>query len=101
MIKLKIIARNKEQYKLIGSDEKIYELTLQFFDIADNEMPEINDCISISAELLNPRYKEYTTFFTFGKLDNICGKYNISLNDIDIIRIEKNNKEIMLKRLYG
>ncbi len=101
MVKLKIIEKYKEQYKLIGKDEKIYELTLQFFDITDKEIPDINDYISISAELLNPRYKEYTTFFTFGKLDNICGKPDILLNDIDIIIIEKNNKEIILKRLYG
>lgn len=101
MVKLKIIEKNKEKYKLIDNDEKIYELVLQFFDIKDNEMPDINDYINISAELLNQRYQEYTTFFTFGKLDNKCGKFNISLNDIDIIRIEKNSKEIILKRLYG
>lgn len=101
MVKLKIIEKDKEQYKLIGNDKKIYELVLQFFDIKEDEIPDINDYINISAELLNPRYKEYTTFFTFAKLDNICGKPNISLNDIDIIIIEKKNKKIMLKRLYG
>lgn len=101
MIKLKIIEKDKENYKLISNKKDIYELTLQFFDINDEEKPDVNDYINISAELLNPMYKEYTTFFAFGKLDNICGKTNISLNDIDVIKIEKNNKEIILKRLYG
>ena len=101
MIKLKIIEKNKENYKLISNKKDIYELTLQFFDINDKEKPDVNDYINISAELLNPMYKEYTSFFVFGKLDNICGKNNISLNDIDVIKIEKKNREIILKRLYG
>ena len=100
-VKLKIIEKNKENYKLISENKNVYELTLQFFDINDEEKPDVNDYINISAELLNPMYREYTTFFAFGKLDNICGKPNISLDDIDVIKIEKNNEEIVLKRLYG
>lgn len=101
MVKLKIIEKNKENYKLISKNKNVYELTLQFFDINDEEKPDVNDYINISAELLNPMYKEYTTFLAFGKLDNICGKPDISLNDMDVIKIEKNNEEIVLKRLYG
>lgn len=101
MLKLKILEKNKEQYKLIDNNKNIYELTLQFFDIEDAEIPNENDYISFSAELLNSRYKEYTSSLVFGNLDNICGKFDISLTDIDVIKIEKDDKDIFLKRLYG
>ena len=101
MVRLKIIEKNENQYKLINDDGEVCDLTIQFFDISNEEIPQVNDYINISAELLNPRYISYTTSFVFGGLDNICGKSNLSLNDIDVIEIEKEDKEIYLKRLYG
>ena len=35
MVKLKIIEKNKENYKLISKNKNVYELTLHFFDIND------------------------------------------------------------------
>ena len=101
MVRLKVVEKNEREYKMIEKNGKIIQLSIEFFDIEDAEQPEVNEYINISAELLNKNYKEYTTSFAFGKLDNICGKEDISLNDIDVIKIEKEDKEIYLKRLYG
>lgn len=99
MVKLKIINKDNYLYKLIDDRENNYEISLEFFDIESS--PEIGDYISISAELLNPRYAGYSTLYTFGNLDNPCGKRNLDINDIDIIKVIIDNKEITLKRLYG
>ena len=59
----------------------------------------------MSDELLNKDYKEYSTFYAFGSLDNISGrKIENNQNIQDIITIETNNQNIKrkhLKRLYG
>ena len=99
MIRLKI--KNKKNHNYLLEDEKnnCYKLNLEFFDI--KAVPKIGDYINISAELLNPVYKEYTTYFSFGNLENICGRKNVSLSDNDVIKVEIDGKEIYLKRLYG
>ena len=99
MIRLKVEKKEKNHYILRDEKNNEYCLNLEFFDI-ENE-PKENDYINLSAELLNPRYIEYTTFFSFGKLDHICGKKDISLRDTDLIKVEMDEKEIYLKRLYG
>ena len=62
---------------------------------------KVGNFINISAELLNPRYAGYSTNYTFGSLESKYGKDKIKLNDIDVIKIETEDKEIYLKRLYG
>ena len=52
-------------------------------------------------ELLNPNYEGYSSNYTFGNLDNKYGRANLPLDDIDIIRVVQEDKEIYLKRLYG
>ena len=99
MVRLKIMGKDGNNYVLEDNQNNKYELGFEFYDI--DEGPKENDYINISAELLNPRYKEYTTYFYFGGLENTCGRKEVNLNDIDIIKIEMNNKEIYLKRLYG
>ena len=79
--------------------ENKYTLNLDFFDI--EESPKVGDYIYISAELLNPKYAGYSTSYTFGKLENKYGKENVSMNDIDVIKVVTNNLEIYQKRLYG
>lgn len=100
MVKLTIKSiKNKYTYKLKDDSNKIYEFNLDFFGLDNN--PKVNDIIHISAELLNPRYAGYSSFYTFGNIEDKSGKNNISLNDIDVIKIIIENKEIFLKRLYG
>lgn len=99
MIRLKITNKNNYLYSLKDSRDNTYELSIEFFDI--EEKPQIGDYISMSAELLNPRYAGYSTDYSFGSLTDEYGKKEISLNDIDVIKIETVGKEILLKRLYG
>lgn len=99
MIRLKIESKKNNNYILKDEKNNMYNLDFKFFDI--EKEPKENDYINISAELLNPQYKEYTTYFSFGNIENICGRKDVTLNDIDIIKIEIDNKEIYLKRLYG
>ena len=99
MILLKISKKENDVYYLQDESQKRYELELTFMD---NKNAEIGDKLMIHKELLNPRYEGYLPYYTFGDLDNIYGKSNISLDDIDVIKIiKKDNKTFLMKRLYG
>ena len=99
MLRLVIESKEENNYVLKDKDGNMYNINFEFFDI--DEEPQENDYINLSAELLNPRYKEYTKYLSFGKMDNICGRNEDKLQDIDIMKIERDGKEIYLKRLYG
>lgn len=101
MIKLEILEKSNYIFKFKDDKNNIYSLNLEFFDI--EEEPKVGDYIYMSAELLNQKYAGYSTNYTFGDLDSKYGKENLSLNDIDVIKLEikDSNKEIYLKRLYG
>ena len=99
MLRLKIESKNEQKYMLKDEKGNSYELNFEFFDI--EKEPKENDYITISAELLNPRYKEYTTYFSFGGMENLCGRSVDKLNDTEVIKIEMEDKELQLKRLYG
>lgn len=55
----------------------------------------------MNKELLNSKYEGYSTIYTFGDLKSKYGKTNISLDDIDVIKVILDKTEIYLKRLYG
>ena len=99
MTKLKIIKKEGFIYTLKDNKEREYVLNIEFHDISKD--PEVGDSISISAELLNTNYAGYSTCYTFGSLESEYGKTEIKLNDIDVIILETEDKEIYLKRLYG
>lgn len=99
MIKLELIDKKDYIHKFKDNNDKLYTLNLEFLDI-EKEI-EVGDYISFSAELLNPRYAGYSTNYTFGSLESKYGKDKIKLNDIDVIKIQTEDKEIYLKRLYG
>ena len=99
MIKLKIVNIDGYQYYLEDEDKRNYIFNLEFLDVEDGI--KVGNFINISAELLNPRYAGYSTNYTFGSLESKYGKDKIKLNDIDVIKIETEDKEIYLKRLYG
>lgn len=99
MIRLKIESKENNEYVLKDEEGNCYEMNFEFFDI--EKKPKENNYINISAELLNPRYMEYTRHLTFGDMKNICGRENVKINDTDVIKVEIEDKEIYLKRLYG
>ena len=99
MIKLQIVNRNDYEYHLKDEHGHDYIFIIDFFDI--DEKPKNGDFIYINSELLNPKYEGYSTNYTFGNLESKYGKENISIDDIDVIKIITDNTEIYLKRLYG
>lgn len=99
MIELEIVTVNNYEYNLKDEEQHKYVMNLEFFDIEDKL--EIGDHIYINRELLDPKYVGYSTNYTFGSLENGYGKENISISDIDVIRVVIKDKEIYLKRLYG
>ena len=99
MKKLIIKSIDNNIYKLIDNKGLEYELNIEFIGLS-YELKE-SDMVEISMELLNPYSNYYSSFYTFGKLNDICGRDNIKLNDIDVIKLIIDNKEIYLKRLYG
>ena len=99
MIKLKIVNIDGYKYNLEDEDEHNYIINLEFFDV--EEKLKIGNYIYINRELLNSKYEGYSTSYTFGSLENKYGKENISIDDIDVIKVILGNEEIYLKRLYG
>ena len=99
MVLLKIESINKNLYKLKNENEIIYEFSLKFLDI--DIVPNVNDSICINEKLLNKNYDGYSSFYTFGGLESVYGKANISLDDIDVIKLCSGGKTFYLKRLYG
>lgn len=99
MVKLKIINKKDLLYYLQDQKNNKYEFSMEFYDI--DTCPRIGDYIEISAKLLNPKYVGYSTLYAFGNLENPCGRDNLDMNDVDIIKIIIGHKEIILKRLYG
>lgn len=99
MVRLKVESKNEGNYELKDNNGNVYNINFEFFGI--EKEPEKNDYISISAELLNQNYKEYSTYLSFGDMENISGREVSKLNDTEILKIEIEDKEIYLKRLYG
>lgn len=99
MILLEINKTNKNLYTMKDKYGNTYELTLMFWDIESR--PNVGDYIYMNEQLLNDSYEGYSTFYTFGDLNNAYGKTNIKLNDIDVIKLGMGGKEVLLKRLYG
>ena len=99
MIKLEIIKIENYLYLLKSEDGKEYSINIELLDM-EKELKE-GDYININEELLNQKYDGYSTSYTFGNLESEYGKSNISIEDTDVIKIETDELEIYLKRLYG
>lgn len=99
MVKLQIINKIGHVYTFKDIYNKCFDIDIEFLDIEDQ--PQIGEVVFIKEELLNPQYEGYSTSYTFGSLQNKYGKQNILIDDIDIIKLISNEKEIYLKRLYG
>lgn len=99
MIKLEVVKIDNYLYELKDENNVTYNLNLEFLDF--EEPLQIGNQISMNSRLLDPEYEEYSTSYTFGNLDNKYGKENLTIDDIDVIKIIKDDKEIYLKRLYG
>lgn len=99
MIKLKIVNIDGYIYDLEDEDKHNYTINLEIFDV--DEKLKIGNYICMNKELLNTKYEGYSTSYTFGSLKNKHGKENISLEDIDVITVILDKREIYLKRLYG
>lgn len=101
MKKLKIVEINDVNYTLIDDEEKTYNLVIDFLDI--QRLPKENDIIIINEKLLDKKYEDYCFMYTFGNLDSKYGRNKDTLEEVETLRIIYNddNKEVMLKRLYG
>lgn len=99
MISLKIDEINKNLYTLKDIEGTTYEIVLKFLDI--DFTLDIGDSLYMNEKLLDESYEGYSVYYTFGNLNNHYGKEDISISDIDIIRVTSKNKTALLKRLYG
>ena len=102
MKKLKIISKERNEYKLEDEERKSYNIIIELMDI-EKEL-EIGDYIYMKEELLDSKKDEYSTSYIFGNMES---KYGRKLTEkdygesADIIKIIIEEKEIYLKRLYG
>lgn len=99
MIKLQIVNVKDYEYNLKDENGNNYIINLEFFDI--DEEPKLGDYIFLNKKLLDSTYEGYSTSYTFGNLENKYGRKNVSIDDIDVIKLIINNSEIYLKRLFG
>ena len=99
MVLLRIQQIDKNLYNLKDQNEVDYELVIKFLDI--DIVPSIGDIIHMNEQLLSNSYEGYSPFYTFGSLESVYGKANISLDDMDVIKLCSGGKTLYLKRLYG
>lgn len=96
MIKLIIESIDGYNYILKDSNNKSYNINIEFYDI--DVLPKEGDIIYINNKLLN---KINNNVVSFGKLDGIYGRKITDENDEDVIGISIHDKVIYLKRYYG
>ena len=99
MLRLKVENINNFEYELTDENREEYNINIELIDVEDSI--DIGDYIHIEEILLNPEYEGYSSNYLFGYLDNKYGRENLAFGNIDIIKIEKEDEEILLKRLYG
>ena len=99
MEKLKIFNIENNLYKLIDKNKNEYEFNLTFYDLEDKL--NVGDYIYLNKELLNPSYKEYSTTYFFGPLDEQYGREIQTKDDIDLMKVKIKDKTIYLKRFFG
>ena len=101
MKKLRILTINDVNYTLIDDEEKTYSLVIDFLDV--NRLPKENDVIIIDERLLDKEYEDYCFMYTFGDLDSKYGRNKDTLQETETMKIvySDDNKEVLLKRLYG
>ena len=95
---IKLIIENIDGYNYILKDtnNKSYNINIEFYDI--DVLPKVGDIIYINNKLLN---KINNNVVSFGKLDGIYGRTITDENDEDIISLSIQDKIIYLKRYYG
>ena len=95
---IKLIIENIDGYNYILKDtnNKSYNINIEFYDI--DVLPKVGDIIYINNKLLN---KINNNIVSFGKLDGIYGRKITDENDEDIISLSIQDKIIYLKRYYG
>ena len=96
MNKLIIESIDGYNYILKDSNNKSYNINIEFYDI--DVLPKEGDIIYINNKLLN---KINNNVVSFGKLDGIYGRKITDENDEDVIGISIHDKVIYLKRYYG
>lgn len=96
MIKLIIESIDGYNYILKDSNNKLYNINVEFYDI--DVLPKVGDIIYINNKLLN---KINNNVVSFGKLDGIYGRTITDENYEDVIGISIKDKIIYLKRYYG
>ena len=97
-----LTVKEVDNYNYLLIDEKNnkeYKLNIEF--IGENIDLKLKDSIVLSSKLLDEKYKEYSTSYTFGNLDEITGRKVIKKNKQDVILVITNNEKYYLKRLYG
>lgn len=99
MIKLEIESINNYIYILKDEKDKKYIFNLEFIGLA--ESVEVGNYIYINEKLLDSNYEGYSKAYTFGNIDSEYGKLNVSKEDVDVVKVIIDDKEIYLKRLYG
>jgi len=99
MIKLKIVKIDTYNYCLLDSKKNKYNLILRFYGLEKDV--EVNDYIYICEKLLDKSYEGYCGSYSFGQLDDTCGKDNVLPYDDDFLAVKTKDKNILLKRLYG
>ena len=100
MVKLKVTNIDTYIYELEEEkDDKKYEFNLEF--INTEVKVSIGDYICVNRKLLDPNYEGYSKMYTFGNMDSMYGRGDLTEDDVDVIIVNQENKEILLKRIYG
>lgn len=97
MKKLQVQSIDNNKYTLIDKDNNTYIFNLYFIDIDYSNITSI----SMSLELLNTDYYEYSDTYNFGPLCGVYGRKLSRKTIQDFIVLETANNKYYLQRYYG
>lgn len=100
MVQFTVAKINKWKHTLLEMQtNKEYEMSLEFYGL--KKPLKVGDQIIMHKELLDPAYREYSTHYIFGSIDEDYGRKIKSTSDLDAIGIKQGKDIITLKRFYG
>jgi len=96
-------------FEIIGNDETLYklkqknkfstiELIFEFFGI---EKPENGTYLAISEKLLDRKYEGFSQPYSFEPYMEYVDKEMAPVESEEFIVLHNNNKNIIMKRIYG
>lgn len=97
LVKLQVQSIDNNRYSLFDGKNNLYKFTIYFYEVDCSNIKNI----SMSSELLNPNYYEYSDTYSFGPIGKVFGRKLTNNSIQDLIILETDTDKYYLQRYYG